>query len=296
MKSAKHIASRIRLFIATRQFQVGDIMPSTRELGQQLDASFHTIRKAYHQLASEGLLRSERGRGFVVQRQNVPMDKSQRLEMGAERIRIVLEELIGNGLDDEEIETLFQEQLGFMDWPDRLERCASAGYTHELADLLARAISKEAGIKGETITPEENKKLVAYDAFFVPLPMMRFFREATENTTLLPIISHFNPELLISLVERSSIQTLALVTREEATIKVLIDELKHSIRFPGSIMAGAAYGKSLPLFVKEADMVLYTPAIASLAERQIPEKKRAKIEYSLDPACIEIIRSELWDQ
>jgi len=112
MKTAKHIADRIRLFIATKQFQVGDVLPSTRDLGQQLGASFHTVRKAYHKLTEEGLLRSEKGRGFVVNRQNVPLDKSQRLEMGAGRIRGVLEELIGNGLDEEEIEALFQEQLG----------------------------------------------------------------------------------------------------------------------------------------------------------------------------------------
>lgn len=40
--------------IATKQFQVGEMLPSTRELGQQLEASFHTVRKAYHILEDEG--------------------------------------------------------------------------------------------------------------------------------------------------------------------------------------------------------------------------------------------------
>jgi len=38
--SAKHIADRIRLMIATKQFQVGELLPSTRELGRQLEVSF----------------------------------------------------------------------------------------------------------------------------------------------------------------------------------------------------------------------------------------------------------------
>jgi len=296
MKTAKHIADRIRLFIATKQFQVGDMMPSTRELGRQLNASFHTVRKAYHQLSEEGLLRSEQGRGFVVNRQNMPLDKSQRLEMGAERIRTVLEELIGNGLDDDEIETLFQEQLGFVEWPGRLESCASVGVTHEHAAMVSGAILREVGIKSETITPDEPGKRVNFDALFVPVQWMRNFREESENTLLLPVVYHLKAELLISLVERSAIQTIGVVSTEERTLTVLIDELKHSLKFPGSIMAGAVYGKSLPLFVREVDMILYPPSIASLVERQIPEKRRMKIDYEIDGRTAEIIRSELWDQ
>ncbi|MDG5768112.1 GntR family transcriptional regulator [Balneolales bacterium ANBcel1] len=296
MKTAKHIADRIRLFIATKQFQVGDVMPSTRELGRQLDASFHTVRKAYHMLTAEGLLRSERGRGFVVNRQNMPLDKSQRLELGAERIRTVLEELIGNGLDDEEIETLFQEQLGFVEWPARLESCASVGVTHEHGAMVARAILDEVGIRSETITPDETGKRVNFDALFVPVQWMRDFREESENTLLLPVVYHLKSELLISLVERSAIQTIGMVSSDEQTLSTLINELKHSLKFPGSIMAGGVYGKSLPLFVREVDIVLYPPSVASLVERQIPEKRRMKIEYAIDSRTAEIIRSELWDQ
>lgn len=296
MKTARHIADRIRLFIATRQFQVGDLLPSTRDLGRQLDASFHTVRKAYHQLTEEGLLRSEKGRGFVVNRQNAPLDKSQRLELGADRIRTVLEELIGHGLDDEEIETLFQEQLGFVDWPERLERCASAGSTNEQAEMVSRAIAAEVGIKSETITPDEPGRLGNYDALFVPLQLMRHYRGESENITLLPVICHLRSELLISLVDRASINTIGLISREEKTLNVLIDELKSSTRFPGSIMAGAVYGKSLPLFVREVDLVLYPHSIASLVERQIPAKRRMKVEYVIDARSAEIIRSELWDQ
>ncbi|MEX1122608.1 MAG: GntR family transcriptional regulator, partial [Balneolales bacterium] len=51
MKTAKYIADRVRLFIATKQFQIDDVLPSTRQLGKQLDTSFHTVRKAYKMLA-----------------------------------------------------------------------------------------------------------------------------------------------------------------------------------------------------------------------------------------------------
>ena len=68
--------------ISTKQFQVGEVLPSTRELGHQLGVSFHTVRKAYHVLTDEGLITGEKGRGFVVNRQTSLIDKAQRLEVG----------------------------------------------------------------------------------------------------------------------------------------------------------------------------------------------------------------------
>lgn len=56
LKTAKHISDRIRLMIVTKQFQVGEVLPSTRVLGKQLNSSFHTVRKAYQSLEQEGLL------------------------------------------------------------------------------------------------------------------------------------------------------------------------------------------------------------------------------------------------
>lgn len=123
------------------------MLPSTRELGQQLEASFHTVRKAYHILADEGLITGERGRGFVVNRQTSLMDKEKRLEIGGEKVQALIEQLVGYGLDDNEIELLFQEQLDYMDWPDRIQTCASVGENNELGGMLASAIKKQVGVK-----------------------------------------------------------------------------------------------------------------------------------------------------
>ncbi|MEX0685294.1 MAG: GntR family transcriptional regulator [Balneolales bacterium] len=296
MKTAKYIADRIRLFVATKQFQTGEVLPSTRVLGKQLDTSFHTVRKAYHMLADEGLLRSEKGKGFIVNRQNTMLDKSERLDKGAEQMRALLEELIGYGLDEDEVESLFQEQLRFMEWPGRLDSCATVGYTNEQGQILSRAIQKQVGVKSSVITNAQLNKSVNFDALFVPIPFFRRFREQTDNILLLPVFYNIDSDLLISIVERSDIQTIGLVTAEEETIPFLIDELKLNLKFQGSIMAGSTYGKSLPLLVREVDMVIYTYASASLIEKQVPESKRLKIEYILHNRTADLIRAELWDQ
>lgn len=297
MNSAKYIADRIRLLIATKQFQVDEVLPSTRVLGQQLKVSFHTVRKAYHILEEEGILRAQTGRGFVVTRQTTTLDKSERLEIGAERFRTLLEELIGYGLDEEEIETLFEEQLSYMEWPDRLESCATVGATVEHATMISHAIQKQVGIKSSILTIDEIDKTINFDALFIPVSYFRKFRDdINEDIVIIPIIYSFDPEFLINVIEKQGLETVGLVTQQEDTIPVIIEELKLSLKFSGSIIAGSVYGKSMPLFVREVDLVIYTPGSASLAEKQLPDKKRLALDYVISEHSTSIIRSELWDQ
>lgn len=294
--SAKHIADRIRLMIATKQFQVGEVLPSTRDLGQQLEASFHTVRKAYHMLAGEGLIRSEQGRGFVVDRQTTRLDKSERLEKGAEKMRMLLEELIGYGLDEGEISELFQEQLSYMEWPERIETCASIGETDELGRMLSEAIRKQVGIRSKVLNVNQYNQSFNYDALFVPIQLMNEFRNFMDTGHLLPVVYRFSTDILLSIVDRAALETIGLVTGDEQSIPKIINDLKQSVKFGGSFLAGSIYGKSLPLFVRETELILYTPDSARLVEQKIPENRRIKLEFEIAEKTAETIRAELWDQ
>lgn len=294
--SAKHIADRIRLMIATKQFQVGEVLPSTRELGQQLEASFHTVRKAYHILEDEGLILGEQGRGFTVKNQTPLLDKSARLEVGGEKVQALVEELVGYGLDESEIELLFQEQLGFMEWPDRIQTSASVGENYELGKMLSDAIKRQVGVKSEVISVNEYEKAAKYDALFVPIQLISHFRSLRESLLVIPIVYDYDPDILLSMVDRAALDTIGLVTGAEETIPKIIEELKRSVHFEGSFVAGTIYGKSLPLFVRESDLVLYTSDSARLVEQKIPQKNRLRLDYLLSEKSSEMIRAELWDQ
>jgi GntR family transcriptional regulator len=281
--------------ISTKQFQVGELLPSTRVLGKQLNTSFHTVRKAYLMLVDEGLLTSERGRGFVVHRQSTLLDKSARLEMGAGKLRTLLEELVGYGLDEDEVETLFEEQLTFMEWPDRLDTSATVGATRELGLMISRAIRAKVGVKSSVITITETAKAVNYDALFVPIPYVRQFKNDSEGGLILPVVHMLDASVLVSIVDRSAVQTLGLLTREQDTVPILSTELKTTLQFSGSILAGSTDGRFLPPFVKEVDLLLYTPDCAALVERVIPDRNRLLIEYQISENTSDMIRAELWD-
>ncbi|REL38902.1 GntR family transcriptional regulator [Rhodohalobacter sp. SW132] len=294
--SAKYIADRIRLMIATKQFQVGEMLPSTRELGRQLEVSFHTVRKAYGHLENEGLITGEQGRGFIINRQNTSLDKSQRLEIGAEKLKEVLEELVGYGLDESEIEMLVAEQVSYMEWPDRIQSCATIGETRELATILAKSIREQVGVKSDTLSLADYDKALTYDALFIPIQLVSEFHGASDSTRIMPVVYHYDADVLISIVTRASLDAIGLVTAEENSIQKIIKQLKSSINFSGSFVAGATYGKSLPLFVRNTDLVVYTPACARLVEQKVPEKKRLKLNYILSDKSADMIRAELWDQ
>jgi len=282
--------------IATRQFQVGEVLPSTRELGKQLDSSFHTVRKAYHSLEAEGLLKGEAGRGFVVKRQTMRLDKSERLEMGATKLRVILEELIGFGLNEDEIESIFEEQLRFIDWPERLQSCATLGVNREIADMVSRAIREMVGISSETVTIHEETRFANFDALFVPVSHIRTLRMDHDEMLAIPVLYSPDPEFILTLADHPILEGIGIVTTEESSIPVIIEELKISLRYQGTIMAGTIYGKSLPLFVRDVDMIIYTPAAASLVERLVPEKRRLAYRYVIAEPSSAAIRAELWDQ
>lgn len=282
--------------ISTKQFQVGELLPSTRELGRQLGASFHTVRKAYQKLEEEELIAAEQGRGFVVKRQSTSLDKSQRLELGTEKIQTVLEELVGYGLDDAEIEAIFEEQISFMEWPDRIQSIATVGENRELASLLSNSIKNQIGVKSDILLADDYDEAVNFDALFVPIHMLSEFRSLSDSIRILPVVFHYDADVLLSIVDRAGIEAIGLVTAEEDTIPKIINELKSIMQFEGAFVAGATYGKSLPLFVRNTDLIVYTPASSRLVESKVPEKRRIKLEYIISEKSAEMIRAELWDQ
>ena len=98
------------------------------------------------------------------------------------------------------------------------------------------------------------------------------------------------PALLIAITDRSAVQNIGLLAREQDSLPVLTSELKHALQFQGSIMAGVTDGRFLPPFVKDVDLLLYTPDCATLVERALPDAKRMLIEYQISANTSEIIR------
>ena len=62
----ERVERSIRDLIASGHLGPGGRLPSERQLAQQLDAGRTTIRLVLMKLATEGMVRSEHGRGYFV--------------------------------------------------------------------------------------------------------------------------------------------------------------------------------------------------------------------------------------
>lgn len=146
------------------------------------------------------------------------------------------------------------------------------------------------------LSANDYDEAVNYDALFVPIHLMSEFRSLSDSIRIMPVVFHYDADVLLSLVDRAAIEAIGLVTAEEDSIPKIIRELKSMMKFEGAFVAGATYGKSLPLFVRNTDLIVYTPASARLVESKVPEKRRIKLEYIISEKSAEMIRAELWDQ
>ena len=104
----RQIADQIRQFIAAGSLRPGDPLPPVRQLAADLGVNLNTVAIAYRELAGEGLVAIQHGRGA-----QVSADRQQTFdEEQARRLLVpILSKMILGGKTDREIMGLVREEL-----------------------------------------------------------------------------------------------------------------------------------------------------------------------------------------
>lgn len=106
----QQIVRQIRLAVASGRIACGDQLPAARDLAADLGVNFHTVRKAYADLAVEGFLDVGRGRGTFV---------AEAAALGAGELRAVVREHVtrlaadvaGAPIDGAQLEAVVVDEL-----------------------------------------------------------------------------------------------------------------------------------------------------------------------------------------
>lgn len=105
------IAKQLRLAVAAGRLRPGDQLPPARDLAAQLSVNFHTVRKAYADLAADGLLDVGRGRGTFVAERAPKLGAAGLRDLVRGHVSRLAEDLAGSALDAPRVEEVVVQEL-----------------------------------------------------------------------------------------------------------------------------------------------------------------------------------------
>jgi GntR family transcriptional regulator len=107
----EQLVAGITFRVAAGDLGPGTLIPSVRELAQQLVINPNTVARAFQELEREGVVESKRGRGMEVTGQAPALCRQRRQEIIRGRIRDALREAVSSALTEEDIRKLVDEEL-----------------------------------------------------------------------------------------------------------------------------------------------------------------------------------------
>ena len=100
------LRNQIILGIATSMLREGDVLPSVRQLADDIGINMHTVNKAYSVLRQEGFVTIDRRKGAVI---SLDVDKNQALAEMKQNLRVVLAKASCKNISRQEVHCLVDE-------------------------------------------------------------------------------------------------------------------------------------------------------------------------------------------
>jgi|SRR5580658_4187529 GntR family transcriptional regulator len=111
----RQIADQVRLAVATGQLPAGQQLPSVRGLAERLVVNPNTIAKAYSELARDGFIDAQQGRGVFVARPRQVYSKAERNRRIAPLLDALVHEGVSLGFTPAQLIESLQQRLGKLD-------------------------------------------------------------------------------------------------------------------------------------------------------------------------------------
>jgi GntR family transcriptional regulator len=105
------IVRQVKFSIAHGALRAGELVPSVRELAQQLAVNPNTVARAYRDLQAAGVVEPLRGEGLRITRGAAVQCREERLSLLRERLKSAILECRHGGLTVTEIRGLFSEAV-----------------------------------------------------------------------------------------------------------------------------------------------------------------------------------------
>ncbi|HIQ96648.1 MAG TPA: GntR family transcriptional regulator [Candidatus Limivivens merdigallinarum] len=100
------LRNQIILGIATSTIQEGDVLPSVRQLADDIGINMHTVNKAYSVLRQEGFLTIDRRKGAII---SLDIDKLKAMDELKKNLRVLLAKGRCKNISCQEVHDLVDE-------------------------------------------------------------------------------------------------------------------------------------------------------------------------------------------
>ena len=100
------LRNQIIIGIATSRIHEGDVLPSVRQLAEDVGINMHTVNKAYTVLKQEGFVKVDRRRGAVIA---IDIDKIHALEEMRRELNVLLAKGSLKNISHKEVHDLIDE-------------------------------------------------------------------------------------------------------------------------------------------------------------------------------------------
>ena len=293
---ADQLVEALRYEIGAGRHRPGARLPSTRALGDQLDISFHTVRKAYQRLADEGLLDVQRGGGYVVVERQA-LSRSERLERGAGVVQDALHKLVGLGLSDEEVDYVVEEGLQFYERPGGARALVFAARYRELAESGAEQAGAALQERMSAALLSDLAGDDRLDGLVVPLPSLRAARQSRPQAEIVGAVVLYPLDVLERVARLTSGEAVGLITRHADAVAPLSDELRARTGFAGPLLGLPvdADRRQIETVVRQAELVVYTPQARRRIRPVLQKQDTPSVEIAatLAPESLARIRDVL---
>ena len=117
----KQVVDQVRLGVATGKLTAGDQLPSVRALAERLVVNPNTVARAYAELARDGIIDSQPGRGVFVARPRQIYTRAERLRRLEPFVEALLNEGVALGFSGEELLEFVETAIERMELPTKAQ-------------------------------------------------------------------------------------------------------------------------------------------------------------------------------
>lgn len=110
----EQIVRHVKFAVANRLLQIGEHVPSVREMATRLAVNPNTVARAYRDLQAAGMLTPIRGTGLAVTPEAPDRCRAERLDLIRSRLSSVLSEAWQHGISADELRSLFEDELAHL--------------------------------------------------------------------------------------------------------------------------------------------------------------------------------------